>query len=402
MLVLLAKLTSPELVGQYALALAIVLPVLMFTNLQLRWIVTADVDEQRRFGDYLSFRLFSTLLALVVIFASALFAGYRGQLRLVIVLVGFAQAIEAISDVYYARLQLGDRMDRIAKSVMARTVLSALGLGITVYFTRALVWGIVAVVLARIIVLLGYDMQRRTHGFTKAIEDLSKGGPLKPRWNPKMLRELLYLGLPLGIIAVLVSFNSSIPRYFIEGTLGQRALGIFSAITFLYAAGSMAVVSLGSSAFTQLAKSYAHDDLAGFRSLLVKLLAVGAIFGVCGLLVVKAAGRQILTILFRPEYGDYAGLLPWIMSAACVNYLAQFLGFGMTAAKCYAPQVYLFLSTNLFIGLASYWLIPRFGLLGAILAMFVGVIVQLVGSLLILFIGMGSKAPIGSSHARLA
>ena len=115
------QVNQPRTRGQYALALAIVLPVLMFTNLQLRWIVTADVDEQRRFGDYLSFRLFSTLLALVVIFASALFAGYRGQLRLVIVLVGFAQAIEAISDVYYARLQLGDRMDRIAKSVMART-----------------------------------------------------------------------------------------------------------------------------------------------------------------------------------------------------------------------------------------------------------------------------------------
>jgi hypothetical protein len=74
----------------------------------------------------------------------------------------------------------------------------------------------------------------------------------------------------------------------------------------------------------------------------------------------------------------------------------------MTAAKCYAPQVYLFLSINLSIGLASYWLIPHFGLLGAILAIFVGVIVQLVGSVLILFMGMGSKAPIGSNHARLA
>src|SRR5258707_8606837 len=60
MLVLLAKLTQPELVGQYALGLAIVLPVLMSTNLQLRNVVATDLQEQIQFGYYLGFRLLST------------------------------------------------------------------------------------------------------------------------------------------------------------------------------------------------------------------------------------------------------------------------------------------------------------------------------------------------------
>jgi Membrane protein involved in the export of O-antigen and teichoic acid len=382
-LVLLAKMTSPEVVGQYALGLAIVLPVLMFTNLQLRWIVTADVGEQRHFGDYLSFRLASTAFALLVIFAIVLLFGYKAQLGAVILLAGLAQAIEAVSDVYHARLQLWDRMDRISKSMMMRTALSVLGLGIAVYVTRSLVFGLLAVVLARMAVLLGYDMRRGTHDLR-----YEKGGgtnrALRPRWQVEVQRELLWLSLPLGLIAVLVSLNSSIPRYFIEHALGERALGIFSAIVFLYSAGTMAVVSLGQSAFTRLAKLYAEEDLTGFRLLLAKLLTMGTILGVCGLLVVEAAGRPILTILFRPEYADYADLLPWVMGAACITYLAQFLGFGMTAAKSYTPQVYLFLLTNLCAGLASGWLIPRLGLLGAVLALFLSAVVQLIGSAVIL------------------
>jgi O-antigen/teichoic acid export membrane protein len=105
-LVLLAKLTRPELVGQYALGMAIALPVLMLTSLQLRWVVTTDVQERIHFGDYLGFRLLSTGLALGIIFAIALTSAYRWQLRVVILMVGLAQAIEAISDIYYARLQL--------------------------------------------------------------------------------------------------------------------------------------------------------------------------------------------------------------------------------------------------------------------------------------------------------
>ena len=46
MLMLLAKLVPPELVGQYALGLAIVYPVMMLTNLQLRAVMTSGVRQQ--------------------------------------------------------------------------------------------------------------------------------------------------------------------------------------------------------------------------------------------------------------------------------------------------------------------------------------------------------------------
>jgi O-antigen/teichoic acid export membrane protein len=386
--VLLAKLTRPELVGQYALGMAIVLPVIMLANLQLRWIVTTDVHEQRHFGDYLSFRLLSTALALVIIFASTMLAADRWQLRMVILMVGLGQAIEAISDVYYARLQLQDRMDRISKSMITRTLLSIIGLAGAVYFSRSLLWGVAAIALARAIVLSAYDIRGRTHDLAGPFKGLFRHEALKARWDLRVQRELLWLSLPLGIIAVSVSLNSSIPRYFIEHALGERALGIFSALAFMFAAGSMAVVSLGQSAFTRLARSYAAEDFVEFRSLTGKLLTMGATLGICGIILSKVAGREILAILFRPEYAEHANLLPWIMGAACITYLAQCLGIAMTAAGYYKPQVILFLLSNLAVGLGSYWLIPKRGLLGAIFAILISVLVQLAGGVTILVLAM--------------
>ena len=49
MLVLLAKLVRPELVGQYALGLAVVYPVTMLTNLQLRAVMTSGARRQTDF-----------------------------------------------------------------------------------------------------------------------------------------------------------------------------------------------------------------------------------------------------------------------------------------------------------------------------------------------------------------
>src|SRR6266576_5841699 len=66
-LMLLAKLLQPEMVGQYALGLAVVYPVMMFTNLQLRAVMTSGVRRQTDFGYYLSLRLLTTSLALLII-----------------------------------------------------------------------------------------------------------------------------------------------------------------------------------------------------------------------------------------------------------------------------------------------------------------------------------------------
>jgi hypothetical protein len=141
-LMLLAKLLRPELVGQYALGLAVVYPVMMFTNLQLRAVLTSGTRQKIHFGNYLSLRLLTTLLAFVIIFALTQVLRYGRELTTVVLVVGLAYAIETISDVYYARLQLHDRMAEISKSMIARALLSVPALAFATYVSRSLQWAV--------------------------------------------------------------------------------------------------------------------------------------------------------------------------------------------------------------------------------------------------------------------
>lgn len=387
-LMLLAKLIRPELVGQYALGLAIVYPVIALTSFQLRAVVASDIYRQIHFGHYLSLRLLTTALALMIVFAITQILGYRWELTGVVLMAGLAYAIETVSDIYYARLQLYDRMVVISKSLIARALLSMLGLTVGIYISRDLLWGIAGIVLARASVLLGYDIRERTHGLARHSDGYSRSEALKPRFDLKMQRQLLWFSFPLGILLLLVTLNSSIPSYFIKHELGERDLGIFWTIGFMVSVGSVAAGSLGQSAFTRLARAYATGQVGEFWSLLGILLALGAAMGLCGMIVSKVAGRELLTIMFRPEYAERADLLPWIMAAGAVGYMAQFLGFGMTAARYYNSQVVLLILVSLSLSVASYLLVARQGLRGAIFAMLIAAIVQLGGSAIILFIGM--------------
>src|SRR5215467_9091652 len=141
-LVLLAKLVRPEMVGQYALGLALVYPVMLFTNLQLRTIMTSDARHQVSFGHYLGLRLLTTSLKLVTAFVIAQILRYDWSLTAVVLMVGVAYSVETISDVYYARLQLHDRMAEISKSMIARALLSVAGLALAAYVTRSVLWGV--------------------------------------------------------------------------------------------------------------------------------------------------------------------------------------------------------------------------------------------------------------------
>jgi O-antigen/teichoic acid export membrane protein len=394
---LLAKLLRPQLVGQYALGLAVVYPVMMFTSLQLRSVFNSGSGQHIHFSHYVSLRVLSTSLAFLMIFAVTKILGYGRELTTVVLLVGLAYAIETLSDVYYARLQSHDRMAEISKSMIARAILSVLGLACATYLTRSLPWGIASIVLARAIVLFVYDVpkgRQRLSGQHQRSpqDDASENSVLALRLNLRALLELFWLSLPLGVVALLGCLNSSLPNFFIMRALGEREVGIFAAIGFMVSVGNMAVVSLGQAAFTRLARSYAAGNLGAFHMLLGKLLVCGAAIGVGGFIVSKFAGREILTFLFRPEYAESAGLLSWTMVAGGVLFMAQFLGFGLTAANFYRSQVVLNIVANLCLLGACYWFVQRQELLGAIFAMLIAAVVQLAGSVIILLAGVPRQA----------
>lgn len=385
MLVVLAKLGSPEMVGQFTLGLAVTAPVIMFTNLQLRAVQATDARQEYVFGDYLALRLVSTGLGVAIVVGITLTAGYRRDTSLVILVVGLAKALESISDVFYGLIQQYERMDRIAISMMVKGLLSLLFLALGIYLMHSVIWGAVGLAVAWAVVLFGYDIRSGALMLNTApkkahdqIPEPSVGVALRPRWHWGTLSKLVWLALPLGFVMMLISLNANIPRYFIERFLGERELGFFAAIAYLMVSGGMVVNALGESANPRLAKYYAMGNSIAFRSLLLKLVGIGVVLGGIGVLVAVIAGRQLLTLLYRREYANYANLLAWLMVVTWINYVSSFLGYGMTAARYFRIQMPLFTLVTTISATACFWLIPNVGLQGAAIALLLAAIVQAV------------------------
>jgi O-antigen/teichoic acid export membrane protein len=158
--------------------------------------------------------------------------------------------------------------------------------------------------------------------------------------------------------------------------LGQRELGVFAAISYLMVAGNMVVNALGQSATPRLAKYYVAGNRVAFHTLLLKLVGIAALMGGVGVLIVLVAGRQILTILYRPEYAQYTDVFVWLMVAAGIDYISSFLGYGMTAARYFRIQMPLFASVTATSAVVCLWSIPIWGLQGAAIALIMAAIVQ--------------------------
>ncbi len=382
-LVLLAKLTSAEKVGIFALGLAICNPAIALTNLQLRQVQATDARQLYVFGDYLSLRLVTTLLALLLILAVA-FLGYESARAWVIAMVGVAMAFESISDVCYGRLQQAERMDRISHSMMIKGTLSLAGLAAGIVLTRSLLCGTAGFAAGRLGVLLVYDLPmvaRLARGYHASLAGPSTGGSataeaVRLRWDPPTLIALTRLSLPLGIANMLESLRHQVPRYFIERFLGSSALGIFAAIVSTMRAVGIIVSAMGQSATPRLARLWAGSQTPAFVKLLMKLQAIGLAMGSLGVLAVVAAGRPLLTLFYTPEYAERVDVFLVVAIVTAASCVAGPFGTAIRAMRLFKPALMLMVLSSLATAASSYVLIRMYGLVGAAYALLVGMAVS--------------------------
>ena len=367
---LIAKLGSAEMLGQYALALAVASPVALLSHLNLRAVLATDMDQRHPFRDYLSIRLWTSAAAFAVTLILAAAAGGGWVVGAAIALAGALLALDNLSDIYYGALQRSERMERIAVSMSARGVLSAAALGVVLRLTHSLPLAMTAQIAARAAVLLLFDRRKASGDYRRSLGTRSQ-------WN------ILLTALPLGVVLMLASLTGNLPRYVVERSLGLEALGIFAALASFLTVGATVVNALGQAATPRLARYFNEGANRQFRALAWRLTWLALALGVAGVLTAWLLGAWVLRIVYRPAYAAHAAVLVWVMAAAVLNYVASMLGYVITATRAFKVQAPLFAVVAAVCGGMSLVLVPRWGLRGAAAALACGWAVQIAGELAI-------------------
>ncbi len=188
MLVVLAKVGNPEMVGQFTLGFAVVAPVMLFTGMQLRSVQATDAKGDYQFGDYLSLRLIGIGFALITVLGIVLMVPYPPLTKWIIVAIAIAKALESLGEIMHGFFQFCERMDRSARSLMIKGPLSLLLLTLGVLLTGNVLGGVIGLMIAWVVVLWAHDLRaaRSLIQFMKTpgvLAHLGKSPKLKPTWR---------------------------------------------------------------------------------------------------------------------------------------------------------------------------------------------------------------------------
>jgi O-antigen/teichoic acid export membrane protein len=205
------------------------------------------------------------------------------------------------------------------------------------------------------------------------------GKYLRPNVTSPKLWSLAMLSVPMGVATLLNSLLTNIPRYFIERFNGERELGVFAAMAYVMVLGVRVIAALGEPAIPRLARLYASQDMKSYKQLLYKLLLIGFAVGAIGIGAALTVGKEILTMLYKPEYAERQDVFVWLMVASGIYYLVILLQNSLTAARSFNVQPAMMLTAVVILLLVCAIAVPRYGMLGASVAFATGMLIQLVG-----------------------
>ncbi len=397
--VLLAKFATPVIQGQYFLALAIVVPIILFCGLELRGALVADAVGQFPVGAYLSLR--RRMLVPATILLSSVLVGFAltGTATGALLLLGGVFAMRLLwswSEVGWGTFQRRERLDLLAATMILRggvtllpfTVLLPLAThGVLANLSPQTATGFAAV-LAAVGVAVVWALFDRPRVYDATRWDLGH--------RRGQLSALLWQTLPLGIVALVINLCDSVPRLVLEGQPdGTQQLGYFGALAHITLAGNLFITQVATAAANRLARSYQTDLPAFWRlggRLIILALAIGAAFTTLAFL----CGHWILRVLYTPDYAAYTIEFQIVVIAQSITLLTNVLGIAATHMRLFRIQVPAQMLTLAATTIAAVILIPRDPIRGAAWTLLARAGVQLVGYVGCVTWGLATRDPRGT------
>lgn len=352
--ILIANFLTPNEVGIYSLAFAISAPITLFANMKLRSLYITE--EKARFEEYLLGRKIVSFFAFIVLFSIAL-AIYPNYI-FVIILVGLSKIFDLHSDMYYAIPHKNRDMKLIGGVMIYKQTLSLCAFSITLLLTKSLTISLVFQLVIQILFLYFWEIR-----YFKKRYSIKKNNKKLSYIDAK---SVLLLGLPMGLVQMLVSLNTSIPRYFLESFGDPSTLGYFSAIAYIITIGNMMMNSISQNFIPSLTRKINKGMYGAFeKNVFVHLTLFSFILG--GILIVGSflVGEFFLGFIYGDDYRAYSDVLILMSIAMAVNFLSWNFDSALLSLRYISIQPKISVFVLFITVVSSYYFINSFGIQGA-------------------------------------
>lgn len=348
---LIARSLGATALGDFAFAWAVATPVLLALGFQLRALQINGTVPGASLADFLSLRLMSVAMAVVVVCCACLVMRWPSGRPAIIILLTVSRGFEFIHEIVHANWIRCEEVERYGRSMLARNFVGIVGVSLAIASDLSLLGVCLALSLCS--------------GISLMADLLPERALARAEFRRPIIDAILRKGLPLTAAMLMLSVQPLIPRYLLDWHLGPTALGVFAAISYLPMSAAVLVRAYGDTSSARISQYYAGARYREAHRLLRNSVLSVATAGVIGCVLLWSFGEPVLNLIFGSEVGAHATLLIALGAAEVVAQCSSLFGYAATAAGLSVEQL-----TAAFVGvfaafIASWFLIPRYGLWGA-------------------------------------
>lgn len=360
LLIFLTKVADVMVVGYYAMAQAIALPIQMFFTFKLRTVQITDHRNEYSTAEYLGVRYYSSIFNILCASTVAIIF-YSGEEALLIIATSIGYSVLIVREFYVSVLQKNSRMDLVAISNFLISLFVLISFVSTFTITKKLWMSIFSMALVRFVLTTGVDRYfcykytdtKKINGFLYFLSITFR----------KKIVGLVKVCFSMGLVALLGTFFISVPRLAIDRYCGVEDVGYYAALSSLLVVINIFTSALGQ-VFAPVLSTLYLENRKAFIIFFGKYIFGCLIFGLILYLIVLQYGDIILTYIFNEKYAKHSDLFVLIIISGVLLSLFSAFNIGLSAQRSFVEQLPIYGLCALSIIVGSYFFIPMVGIKG--------------------------------------
>lgn len=359
-MVALARFTTPTIVGEYSLALAITTPIFIFAQLGLKGVyLTHKRNFKLRF--YIIVQTLSLLFALIIsiIIGQIFFPG----LFEIIILAAFIKLIDSYSDLFSSPLQAYGSSAWIFLGFLASSIIGALAASITLLVSAGnLEVTLLSLAVASIVsaaFLLWLPALLVAHKNEKAIHNHEV--------NSSAYKVLITASIPAGVGGALLALVASFPQYLLALSWGKSSVGLYAILFYIVMIADIFIGTLAQGWILRAKeanKESQDSQKSFFRYTLRTGLLWCLLFLPLSIFGVLLASKIIPTVFGAQYYLNVFVAIP-IVASILVSPILNFTNMAIIVRNLYIHNITLSATSVLVSLISGIFLIQQFGVAGA-------------------------------------
>lgn len=322
-----------------------------------RTFYVANDNKKYNFNDLFSYRLFTTLLSLILIIIFSFFNKFDNYKILIIIMMMIIKSIDSISDCIYGEIHKNEKLYHVGISLTVKAIIGVLSFLIIDLLTNNLVLSLITYLIINILFLLVYDIKILKQDYKEIF-----------KFNKDKFRYIFIDCISIFLFSFISNLLCNSQKLILTYFVSNEIQSIFGIIIMPATVLSLVGGYLINPYITKFMEYRDNKDAKNFNNLFVKLNMVIIVCGILCIIGGYILCVPVLNFVYGLDLGQYRFLIILILIGATFLANTNIASSCLTVLNCNNKQLIVYIVTSIISIILSYILISKQLINGAVYA----------------------------------